>query len=34
MSAKSVSANTNSYVHFTTGHEDLVHDVAYGTVYS
>lgn len=31
MSAKSISTNTNSYIHFSTGHEDLVHDVAYGS---
>ena len=24
------ATNPNSYVHFPTGHEDLVHDVAYG----
>ncbi|KAA8893817.1 WD40-repeat-containing domain protein [Sphaerosporella brunnea] len=31
MSTKNLSAptNPNSYVHFSTGHEDLVHDVAY-----
>ncbi|KAF8541347.1 WD40-repeat-containing domain protein [Trichophaea hybrida] len=27
--ANSSNPNSNSYVHFTTGHEDLVHDVAY-----
>ena len=25
-----LNTNPNSYVHFPTGHEDLVHDVAYG----
>jgi nucleoporin SEH1 len=30
MSVKSAPSNPNSYVHFSTGHEDLVHDVAYG----
>lgn len=25
-----LNTNSNSYVHFPTGHEDLVHDVAYG----
>jgi hypothetical protein len=24
------TTSSNSYVHFPTGHEDLVHDVAYG----
>ena len=31
MSGKAGNNAGASYVHFSTGHEDLVHDVAYGT---
>ena|SRR5690554_552410 len=34
MSGKAGNNAGASYVHFSTGHEDLVHDVAYGTSFN